>query len=258
MDNESKLMNIIQPSAQMRSKPLETLALETECLFGEVVEVLDHYLDWSYCDLKTDNYQGWIKNENLGYLKPSTHRVISNRSFLFKEKDIKSGFINYLPLGSQIPVKKTEDQWAEVELPKNISNYSLFIPKIHLVKLDHINNDWVSIAEKLIGTPYVWGGRDSIGIDCSALLQLSFQTMGENIPRNTSDQIKLNKEEVEDTSKLERGFVVFWDGHVGIMIDKSYCIHSNAFHMETMIEPLKNIEARIGKALKIMNFNKNT
>ena len=166
--------------------------------------------------------------------------------------------MNYLPLGSQLPIKKTEDEWFEVDLPKNkIFQNTAFIPKKHLVPIDHIKNDWVSTAEKLIGTPYVWGGRDSIGIDCSALLQLSFQTFGENIPRNTNLQIKLDKEKIEDRNNLKRGFVVFWDRHVGIMVDQYNCIHANAFHMETIIEPLEKVEIRIGKALKIMNFNKN-
>ena len=95
-----------------------------------------------------------------------------------------------------------------------------------------------------------------MGIDCSALLQLSFQTFGENIPRNTIEQIKLDKEQIEDRKNLERGFVVFWERHVGIMVDHYNCIHANAFNMETVIEPLKNIEIRDGRALKIMNFNK--
>ena len=220
-------MNIIKPSSPMRSKPTETIELETECLFGEAVEVLDNYLDWAYCKLLTDNYQGWIKKENLGHLEPVTHRVISNRSFLYKDKEVKSGFIHYLPLGAQLPVKKViKDNWVKIDLTNTNFNNIAFVPKNHIVTIDHIIDDWVSIAEKLIGTPYVWGGRDSIGIDCSALLQLSLQAYGKNIPRNTIDQFN--------------------------------CIHANAFHMETVIEPLKDIELRIGEKfpiLKIMNFN---
>ena len=159
MDKKSKYMNIVKPSAQMRQKPLDTSDLETECLFGEVIEVLDTYLDWSYCKLTTDNYYGWLQNENLNYMKPATHRVISNRTFLFKDKNIKSGFFNYLPLGAQLPIKNADDKWFEVNLPNKIFKNTAFIPRNHLVTIDHVNRDWVSIAEKLIGTPYVWGGK---------------------------------------------------------------------------------------------------
>ena len=119
-------------------------------------------------------------------------------------------------------------------------------------------DNWVSVAEKLIGTPYVWGGRNSIGLDCSALLQLSYQTYGENIPRNSTDQSLLNKEIIMNKEKLERGFVIFWKGHVGIMVDEIYCLHANAFHMEVSKEPLVNILERTDKnnpIIKIMNFN---
>lgn len=251
-------MNIIKPSSSMRSKPIETSELETECLYGEILEILDKHLDWYYCKLKTDNYHGWVKKKNLGYLEHLTHRVISKRTFLFKDKNVKSGCFHYLPLGAQLSVKSFEKNWAEVCLYDNDDSKIAYVPKKHLSRINKKVKDWVGVAEKLIGTPYVWGGRDSIGLDCSALLQLSYQTYGQNIPRNTIDQILLHKEEVTNLNKLDRGFVVFWDGHVGIMVDKNNCIHANAFHMETFKEKLVDIIARMGKGnpiIKIMNFN---
>ena len=118
--------------------------------------------------------------------------------------------------------------------------------------------DWVSIAQQLEGTPYRWGGRDTLGIDCSALLQLSYQTYNQNIPRNTSEQVALDKEQVNDIKNLKRGCVVFWKGHTGIMIDNLNCIHANAYHMKTITEPLVDIIDRANKDLniiKMMDFN---
>lgn len=91
------------------------------------------------------------------------------------------------------------------------------------------------------------GGRDTVGIDCSALLQLSYQTYGEDIPRNTSDQFNLQKPNISDHDSLRRGYVIFWDGHVGIMIDRFNCIHANAYHMKTVTEPLVDIVNRTGE-----------
>ena len=251
-------MNIIKPSTDMKAEPIKTSELETECLFGEAIEVLDSKLEWAYCKLLTDNYYGWIKKKDIGNFATITHRIIATRSFLFKNKDVKSECIHYLPLGAQLSVIKIKDSWAQVCLYNNHNHKIAYIPSNHIVKMDNIIKDWVGTAEKLLGTPYKWGGRDSIGLDCSALLQLSYQTYGQNIPRNTINQIKIQKETISDLNKLDRGFVVFWKGHVGIMVDKLNCIHANAFHMETIVEPLKDIIIRMGKEypiIKIMNFN---
>ena len=238
----------------MKSEPSDNCPLETECLFGETIEVLDEKLDWFYCKLNTDGYYGWVKKNGLGKLNNPTHRVITKRSFIYKDKNPKSNCLLYLPLGAKLLINNIESDWAEVRL-HSLKTEIGYVPRKHLVCLDHKVKDWVKIAEQLVGTPYKWGGRDSIGLDCSALLQLSYQTYGENIPRNTSQQIKLRKKQVSDSINLKRGCVVFWKGHVGIMVDKFNCIHANAFHMETKIEPLKEIMDRSDYIINMMDFN---
>jgi hypothetical protein len=251
-------MNIIHSSIYMKSEPTETSLLETECLFGETVEILDESLDWVYCKLNTDNYCGWIKKKGLGKLKNPTHRVLVKRSFIYINKNPKSNSLFYLPMGAKILVENIKSNWAEISFDFNNKIQIGYVPTTHIVELNHKVKDWVKIAQLLEGTPYRWGGRDTIGLDCSALLQLSYQTNGETIPRNTSQQIQLKKKCIKDIDDLKRGCVVFWKGHVGIMIDKLNCIHANAFHMQTKIETLSQIINRIGKDLnitKMMDFN---
>ena len=250
-------MNIINSSVYMYSEPTETSPLETECLFGERVEVLDKSLDWVYCKLNTDNYHGWVKKEGLGKTKIPTHRVIANRTFVYVDKNPKSNYLLYLPLGSQLVIDNIQSEWAKISLFNNKTQVG-YIPSNHMVSLDHKVKDWVAIAELCVGTPYRWGGRDTIGIDCSALLQLSYQTYGEILPRNTSDQVNLKKPNVTIIDKLKRGCVIFWEGHVGIMVNKFNCIHANAYHMKTITEPLIDIINRIDrdhKIVKMMDFN---
>ena len=250
-------MNIIVSSVFMKSEPSDKSPLETECLFGEKVEIIDEKLDWFFCKLSTDNYCGWVKKKGLGKLTNSTHRVIAPRTFVYADKNPKSNCLNYLPLGAKLKINNIEAKWAEIVLYTNETQVG-YIPSSHIVCLDHRVKDWVNIAELLVGIPYKWGGRDTIGIDCSALLQLSYQTYGENIPRNTSEQIKLEKKIIRDIDDLNRGCVVFWEGHVGIMVDKFNCVHANAFHMQTKIELLSSIITRMGKDFKIikmMDFN---
>ena len=250
-------MNIITSSVIMKSGPSEESSIETECLFGETVEILEECLDWIYCKLTTDGYYGWVRKNSLGKLKSPTHRVITNRSFVYNEKNPKSKCLYYVPLGARLPINNIQFEWAEVSLYGDEIQVG-YVPTKHIVCLDHKLGDWVSIAERLAGTPYKWGGRDTFGIDCSALLQLSYQTYGEDIPRNTSQQIKLKKNHIRHIDDLKRGCVVFWKGHVGIMIDKLNCIHANAFHMQTKIEPLSEIIDRMEKdfsIIKMLDFN---
>lgn len=251
-------MNIIKPSIKMKLKPFKSSNLETECLFGETVEIIDVNSDWIFCKLLTDNYCGWIKKNGLGLFKKPTHRVLSTRSFIYNHKSVKSNSIHYLPMGAKLSVKNYEENWTEIYMSNKHDYQTAFIPSKHIVEINHRVKDWVTVAEQFLGTPYKWGGRDSMGIDCSALIQLSYEAYGKKIPRNTNDIVKINKKIITNKNKLDRGCVVFWSGHVGIMVDKINCIHANAFHMKTIIEPLSKINIRMGeqnKIIKIMNFN---
>ena len=158
-------MNIINSSADMKLKPNKTSPLLTQGLFGEKVDVLDNYNEWLFCKLHTDNYCGWIKQKNLDELDQPTHRVISPRTCILAQKDVKSNFINYLPLGSQLHVVKIEENWAEILLSKKHFYKTGYVPNKHLIKINDIVKDWIAIAEQLIGTPYKYGGRDSIALD---------------------------------------------------------------------------------------------
>ena len=241
----------------MKSEPTELSPLETECLFGETVEVLDEYLDWVYCKLVTDNYHGWVLSKGLNKSPNSTHRVLVKRSFIYMDKSPKSNCLFYVPMGAQLVIDSISSGWAKVKLYGNAIQTG-YVPSKHIVTLSHTVKDWVAVAQQLSGTPYKWGGRDSVGIDCSALLQLSYQAYGKSIPRNSSEQIKLKKNNIENIDNLKRGCVIFWEGHVAIMIDDLNCIHANAYHMQTKTEPLNEVIRRLDKSLKIikmMDFN---
>ena len=141
---------------------------------------------------KKKNVQGTV--ERIEY-DPNRTAYIALIDYIDKEK---STCMNYLPLGSKVTVSKVENGWCAINVPK-IYNFKFgYVPSNHLVDINYKNEDWVSVAEQLVGTPYRWGGRDSIGLDCSALLQLSYETYGEIIPRNTVDQLNVNKNKTSD------------------------------------------------------------
>jgi cell wall-associated NlpC family hydrolase len=232
----------------MRSNNCSQSFLETECLFGEEVEILDEYAEYVYCKLLTDNYYGWIEKDSLGKKTKTTHRVLNTRTFIYQDKNEKSNTLIYLPMGSKLAVKNIEGQWAEISFFIKNKIEVGYVPSKHVVDINHKTSDWVNIAEQLEGTPYRWGGRDTIGIDCSALLQLSYQTYGEIIPRNSSQQMMLRKKSIHKISDLKRGCVIFWKRHVAIMVDEINCVHANAFHMKTFTEPLIDVINRMDKS----------
>ena len=161
--------------------------------------------------------------------------------------------------GSLLNVNKIEKNWASITYIKKNKKLCAYVPFQHIAKIDDITIDWVTISEKLNGTPYKWGGRDTIGIDCSALVQLSLQLAGKLVPRDTNMQKSINYPRIYDMKSLRRGMLVFWEGHVGILIDKEHIIHANAYHMQTTIEPLQKAINRIkivnGDVTKILDLS---
>ena len=171
-------MNIIKSSTPMKLKPNDSAPLETECLFGEKLEIIKENIEWIFGKLLTDNYLGWVKKKDLGFLNFPTHKIISIRTGLYNKKNIKSHFIHYLPFGSKLNVNSINKDWAEINLSQKHFYKVGYVLKKDIIQINEKVNDWVSIAEQFVGIPYKWGGRDTIGLDCSSLLQHAYETSG--------------------------------------------------------------------------------
>jgi len=251
------VLQVKTSSTSVKSKIGNKIPLDNELLFGEKVKVLKKTDNFYFCESLLDNYKGWISNNDLGELTVITHRVINLRTCVFRDSDEKSEILIYLPCGSKLSVIDHNKKWAKISFPYDKEKIYGFVPLNHIVKSNHIKVDWVSVAEQFLNTPYRWGGRDSIGVDCSALIQLSLETKGKIFPRDTKLQI-LIQEPKSNLDNIDRGSIIFWDGHVGVMTDKNNLIHSNAFHMKTLIEPLKEVNERAKddnkEILKIINI----
>lgn len=237
------VLQVKTASTSVKSKIGNKIPLDNEFLFGEKVNILKKTDNFYFCESLLDNYKGWISNKDLGELTVTTHRVINLRTCVFRDSHEKSEILIYLPCGSKLSVIDHNKKWAKISFPYDKETNYGYIPLNHIVKINHVMVDWVSIAEQFVNTPYRWGGRDCIGVDCSALIQLSLETKGINFPRDTKLQI-LTQEQKISLETLDRGSIVFWDGHVGVMTDKNNLIHSNAFHMKTSIEPLEEVNDR--------------
>ena len=130
--------------------------------------------------------------------------------------------------------------------------------KNNTLEIQSKHKDWVSIAEQLIGVPYKWGGRDSIGIDCSALLQICISMANIRLPRDTKDQLKFKSDEINTLQNIRRGHLIFWPGHVAIVQNSENLLHANAHYMKVNTEKIEQAIARIekqyGKFIKIKDI----
>ena len=196
---------------------------------------------------------GWLKLDDLGDLPEANYRVLSLRSIVYSKEDVKSIPMIHLPLGSQIHVISENKEWCKIILNQHKIKFG-FVPKQHLIEISKKVSDWVNVAETFLNTPYKWGGRDSLGIDCSALVQLSLQAGGIKFPRNSSQQRLFKNLRLINYDKVQRGNLIFWEGHVGIILNHKEMIHSNSFSMMVSIEKTDNVIKRIGKSFEIYSF----
>ncbi|MFT6669538.1 MAG: cell wall-associated NlpC family hydrolase [Afipia broomeae] len=238
-------LEVFDPVAPVRREPSHDAALDTEALKGERVVIYDRDAEgWAWGQLKTDGYVGWLPDNALVQPRSTpTHKVTALRTFAFPGPSIKLPPVESLPLGALIEVVKTEGGFV-------ITSQRHYLPAQHVAPLNTNETDFVAIAERFVGTPYLWGGRTSLGIDCSGLVQTSLAAAGIAAPRDSYMQegalgTALPPSQWHD---LKRGDLIFWKGHVAIVRDGSTIVHANAHHMATAIEPTDAAIARIKAA----------
>lgn len=236
---------VARPVVPLRREPSPHLGLETEALFGELVKVYDEAEGWAWIQLQRDRYVGYVPSAALTTeILSTTHRVTSLGTFVYPAADIKTPPIMHLPLNAEVRVVDWSEKFCRLERGG-------FVVTRHLSERDRFERDFVDIAERLIGSPYLWGGRTRIGIDCSGLVQVSLEAAGRSCPRDTDMQAAELGEAVPIQPGLEnlvRGDLVFWKGHVGVMSDGVMLVHANAHHMAVAAETLPEAAGRIARA----------
>lgn len=242
---EGRLRNVGADVLDLRPEPRLDKGIDTQALYGETFQVFEERPDgWSWGQLDTDGYVGWVRSSGLTDELVPTHRVRALRTFRYPEADLKFPVLGHISMGAKVAVKGyTVTRGLEYAL---LSDGSAVVAQ-HLVPLDHAESDWVGVAEELIGTPYLWGGRSSVGLDCSALSQIAAGFGGYILPRDSDMQAAEAGDPVshEDLSGLRRGDLMFWRGHVAIVRSPDSLLHANGYTMTVAIEPLEAAIKRI-------------
>jgi cell wall-associated NlpC family hydrolase len=237
---EGKIYHVIRGRAALRARPSDDAGLDTELLYGENFTVFDVADGWAWGQAKLDSYVGYVRADALAENAFTTdHHVIAQMTPIFSAADLKKPVRDFLPMNAQVKIEAREDVYARIA-----ANAYVFAG--HLAPLKKLENDWVEVAERFLRVPYVWGGKTAAGLDCSGLIQTSLQAAGIAAPRDT-DMQERTLGRVIDPAHLQRGDLVFWKGHAGVMLDASRLLHANAFHMEVSIEPFAEAVARIEK-----------
>ncbi|WP_363348988.1 NlpC/P60 family protein [Methylocystis echinoides] len=235
---EGVVMEVKEGVVDLRREPRPDSAIDTQALYGERVTVYDEEEGWAWAQLARDGYVGWIAANALwSELSAPTHRVAVPRTFVYPAASIKQPPLLALPLSAEVSVVEERDAFL-------VTRDRGFIWRTHLSALDAPAEDFVAVAETLIGAPYLWGGKSSIGVDCSGLVQIAFAATGRKAPRDSDMQEAQLGAPVEIGAPLERGDLVFWKGHVGIMRDSTTLLHANGTHMLVSSEPLELVRAR--------------
>jgi hypothetical protein len=232
VEGEKHVVRVGRVSLRMR--PSDESAQDSELLFGDVFTVYDRKDGWAWGQAATDLYVGYVRESALTRPFATRARVSALMAPVFSAADLKTPVRDLLPMNANVPVEARDGDYVNIGAG--------FVHQRHL--LPESEKDFVAIAERFLGAPYVWGGKTAAGLDCSGLIQTALQAVGKAAPRDT-DMMEKTLGDAIAIGAIRRGDMIFWKGHMGVMLDDARLLHANAHHMIVAIESLNEAIARI-------------
>ena len=233
-------LTCVAAGAPVLASPSPAAMAVSELLRGESFHALDVTTDWAWGFCGHDGYVGYVRRDALDVREATNYRVFAGAAPLFSAPDIKSSVADYWPGGAR---------FAGEPRDSFIACSDGYVHHRHAVSADALEQDWVAVAMRYLGQPYVWGGRGHRGVDCSGLVQVALGQCGIAVPRDTDLQRDGIGEALTSDAPLRRGDFVFFPGHVGIMVDGDNLLHANAHWMAVVVEPLADVVERLAGEL---------
>ena len=228
----------------VRRRPQPQAALDTEALMGEQLTVYDEVEGWAWGQLDRDGYVGYLPAADLICdVLEATHWVRAVLALVYSAPSALAAPVQHLSFNSLVTVIGESGDFAKLASGG-------FIGKRHISALNLVDPDYVGMAQRFIGLPYLYGGKSALGLDCSALVQNVLQAANYSAPRDSDMQAAEIGSKIDvgpDLQGLIRGDLVFWPGHVGIMTSPTMIVHASATMMEVTLEPVHDVAKRSRK-----------
>lgn len=220
----------------IRARPEADARQDDQLVFGETFDLIEEADGWGWGQARRDGYVGYVDMAGLSQpvLTP-THRVSALRTYAYAEPSAKSQPVMLISLNALVTAEAEDGAFVRIARAG-------YVARAHLSALDRFETDAVAVAERFIGAPYQWGGRESLGLDCSGLVQQALYACGLGCPRDSDMQARALGRTVEGQPR--RGDLIFWDGHVALMRDADHVIHADGHNLAVTVEPLAAVTAR--------------
>jgi predicted RNA-binding protein with TRAM domain len=237
---DPKIMSCVVPAAGIHRAPDVASEQMDQILFGETFEIIEEEGSFFWGQARRDGYVGFVVDAALAPPGPEpTHRIGAVRTYAFAEPSIKSRASGPFSMNALVAVEAQEGRLCKVA-------GGGWMTCDHLTPIGVFETDAAAVAERFLGAPYLWGGRESLGLDCSGLVQQALFACGLACPRDADQQAHIGRPIGRE--EFGRGDLVFWKGHVAIGLDKTRIVHANGHHMMVAVEPLETAISRISVA----------
>lgn len=210
---------------------------DRQLLLGADVTIYERRDGWAFVQSKRDGYVGYLAESALVTPQATTHRVATPATHVYATESFKARDLLHLPFGAEVMV--IDERHKFFETPQG------FIPKKHLRPLEQIFTDPATVAQLYFGVPYLWGGNSTRGVDCSGLVQAAYHACGHLCAGDSDMQESGLGRALDADEQMQRGDLIFWKGHIAMMVDDTTMIHANAHHMAVVYEGLAQATMRI-------------
>ena len=223
----------VLPVVPLRSLPSDKEEMISQLIFGEHVLILEKQKKWSFIENCRDNYRGWVFNSMIYQLTEEEALQLNSTgppvlaTLLLPVADTKTKYTFYIPAGSLLHhYKPASNSFHINDYHFNCLDEPLFYKK------EEIREKISQTALKFLNIPYLWGGKNPFGMDCSGLTQTILSMYGIIIPRDACQQVEKGIT-INFISEAKPGDLAFFDNdegeisHTGIIISNQQIIHAS-------------------------------